>query len=209
MSVTLVHLPDQTNHFQFWARTLTEAQYQMEHFGPSDSDGRHAASCHIQAGIIEGLHRGIVQGSTQQIPQLGNWTSSALIIRGELRYRAVYNYPRWVNVHLLSGHIQAEWRRFCSCIIAHERGHLRVSMPLLEEYRGEFESLRIASTGASAYAAETAAKDELLIQIRELYSQLSFRCEQTNQDYDVRSRHGRTQGAQLRFQLTVRRAGRR
>jgi hypothetical protein len=208
MSVTLIHLPDQTNHFQFWARTLPEAQYQMEHFGPSDSDGRHAASCHIQAGIIEGLHRGIVPGSTQMMPELGSWTSMAHIIRGELRYRAIYQYPQWVNVHLLPQHVQAEWQRFYSSVVAHERGHLRISMPLLEEYRGEFESLQITSSGASANAAETAAKDELLAQVRELYSQLSFRCEQANRDYDIRSRHGRTQGAQLRIQPTVQRARR-
>jgi hypothetical protein len=208
MTVILLHLPDQTNHYRFWARTLREAQYQMEHFGPSDTDGRHAASCDVQAGIIEGLHRGIVPGSTQRIPELGSWTSTALITQGELRYRANYLYPQWVNAHLLPQHIQAEWRRFRSCIIAHERGHLRISMPLLEEYWGQFESLRIASSGSSANAAETAAKDELLAQVRELYAQLSFRCSQANQSYDLRSRHGRTQGAQLRIQPTVRRARR-
>lgn len=208
MTVNLVHLADQTNHYRFWAQTLRDARYQMTQFGPRDSEGRHAASCNVQAGILDGLNRGIVAGSTTRIPELGNWTSTAQISRGELRYRAIYTYPIWVNLYQLPRYVQAEWGRFLGCLIAHERGHLRASMPLLQEFKRTYESLRIASTGSSAHAAESAAKNELLTQIRELYSQLSFRCERANQDYDRQTRHGRTQGAQLRIQGTVRRARR-
>lgn len=208
MTVNLVHIADQTNYYRFWAQTLSDAQQQMLRLGPSDSEGRHAARCLVQAGIIEGLQRGIVASSTQRVPQLSNWTSTAYITQGELRYRAIYDYPRWVNIHVHPNYMTAEWQRFSGCLIAHERGHLRESMPLLREYRSQFESLRIASSGTSAQAAENAAKRELLIQVRELYSQLAFRCERTNQTYDHRTRHGRNQGARLRIQRTVRRARR-
>lgn len=208
MTVTLVHIADQTNYYRFWAQTLSDARFQMSRLGPSDSEGHHAARCLVQAGIMEGLQRGIVAGSTQQVPQLGNWTSTAYITQGELRYRAIYDYPRWMNIHVHPNYMIAEWRRFTGCLIAHERGHLRESLPLLREYRAQFEALRIASAGNSAQAAERAAKRELLAQIRELYSQLAFRCERANQAYDHRTRHGRTQAAQLRIQRPVRRARR-
>ncbi len=208
VTVNLVHIADQTNYYRFWAQTLHDAQQQMRLLGPRDSEGRHAARCLVQAGIMENLQHGIVPGSTQRVPQLSNWTSTAHITRGELRYRAIYDYPRWVNIHVHPRYMIAEWQRFTGCLIAHERGHLRESIPLLREYKSQFESLRIASSGSSAQAAERAARRDLVIQIRELYSQLAFRCERTNQDYDHRTRHGRTQAARLRVQRTVRRARR-
>ncbi len=208
MTVNLVHLNDLTNHYTFSAVTPLDAQQQMESLGPSDGDGHHAASCHIQAGILEGLQRGIVTGGTSRIAELGTWMATARITQGELRYRAIYRYPRWTNVHTLPRYVQAEWQRFTTCLRTHEQGHLNESMPLLREFRRRYDALRITGNGASAQAAETQAMSNLLDQVRDLYREMSFRCEQANQAYDRRTRHGRTQGARLRTRTTVRRSSR-
>jgi predicted secreted Zn-dependent protease len=154
---------------------------------------------------MEGLQRGIVAGSTIEIAELQNWTATARITQGELRYRAIYLYPRWNNLHLMPRYVQAEWQRYTRCLRTHEEGHLRESMPLLREFQRRFDALQIAASGASGSAAERQASSDLMDQIRDLYRELSFRCEQTNQAYDRRTRHGRTQGAQLRTRTTVRR----
>ena len=198
MSVSLVSLGESTSHYSFTANSLADALQQMLRLGPGDGDGNHAASCDVQASdILDGLQTGIVAGTTVQIPDMG-WTTTAYITQGFLRYRFVFRLPLWSNVSSLIRPIQAEWGRYNRCLMIHERGHTRAAMPVLRRYQRQFESLRIAQMGSSAREAEEAAQRELRSQAREVYGLLANDVQNASDRYDRSTRHGRTQGAELR-----------
>ena len=198
MAVTLVHIADSTSYYSFTAQSLTDAQGAMSRLGPRDGDGHHAASCDVQADIMQGLQTGIVAGSTVRIAELGVWTATAHITQAQLRYRAVYRYPQWTNVARLARYVRNEWQRFMRCLRLHERGHLTAVMPALRRSLRQFQGLRIAATGASGSAAEAAAQRDLRVQAQDLSAQLQFNGLRASRTYDRRTRHGRSQGARLR-----------
>jgi len=202
MSVTLVALGDQTNNYSFSAASLAAALQQMTRLGPSDGDGHHAAACDIQAMVLlQGLQIGIAAGSAREAagaPAEYRWSATAQITQASLGYKAIFLFPRWTNVSSLSRPIQNEWQRYTGPLWQHERGHVRVAIPVLRRYIGQFERLRIAGAGRTRQAAEEAATRDFRAQIPEVFRLLGRDTQQAGNSYDRRTRHGRTQGAQLR-----------
>jgi hypothetical protein len=202
MAVNLLSLGEQTNYYSFTAQSLAEALQRMLSLGPRDGDGHHSAGCDIRADIFPGLQTGIVPGSTVEIPNMG-WTATAHISQGTLRYGFVFRFPNWSNIGSLSRPIQAEWRRYTRCLWVHERGHVQVTMQVLRRFLQQFQNLRIAGMGQSGQAAENTAQSELQIQVREVYNLLAHENQRDSNRYDVRTRHGRTQGARLQTIIRV------
>jgi len=205
MAVNFASLGERTSYYRFSASTLARALQQMTRLGPSDGDGHHAADCDMRADIMQGLQTGIVSGTTQQSPEMG-WMATALISQASFRYGFVFRFPDWTNIARLTGPVRAEWARYTSCLWAHERGHVTTAMTVLRQFLAEFQNLRIAGSGASAQAAEADAQSNLRTQVSEVFDRLAFRNQQASDRYDARTRHGRTQGAQLR--TTLRRGSR-
>ena len=205
MTVNFVSLGESTSYYRFSASTLAEALLRMTRLGPSDGDGHHAADCDMRADIMHGLQTGIVSGTTQHSPELG-WMATAQISQATFRYVFVFRFPHWTNIARLTRPVQAEWGRYTTCLWTHERGHVTTAMTVLRQFLAEFRNLRITGTGASAQAAEADAQRNLRTQVSDVFDRLAFRNQQASNRYDARTRHGRTQGAQLR--TTLRRGSR-
>lgn len=200
MAVTFVSLGQSTSYYRFSAPTLAGALQRMTTLGPSDGDGHHAADCDMRADIMHGLQTGIVPGSTVHSPEIG-WMSTAEISQASLRYGFVFRFPDWTNVGRLTTPVQTEWSRYTSCLWVHEQGHVATAMTVLQQFLTEYQNLRIGGTGSSAQAAEANAQRTLRTQVSEVFNRLAFRNQQASDRYDARTRHGRTQGAQLRTNL--------
>ena len=200
MTISLVSEGEQINYYTFTAGSLQEALRRMAQLGDRDGDGNHSASIDVRANILHNLQTGIVPGSTTQIQGMG-WTATALITQGSLRYGFIYRFPNWSNIGSLSRPIQSEWQRYTRCLWNHERGHARAAMPVFRQYLRRFQELRIASMGASSREAEEAAQRELRAQVTDVYNLLAHDNQETIRRYDIRTRHGRNQGAQLRTSI--------
>jgi len=200
MAVTFVSLGQSTSYYRFSAPTLAGALQRMTTLGPSDGDGHHAADCDMRADIMHGLQTGIVPGSTVHSPEIG-WMSTAEISQASLRYGFVFRFPDWTNVARLTTPVQTEWARYTSCLWVHEQGHVATAMTVLQQFLTEYQNLRIGGAGSSAQAAEANAQRTLRTQVSEVFNRLAFRNQQASDRYDARTRHGRTQGAQLRTNL--------
>ena len=203
MSVQLSSLGEQTQHYAFSATTLAQALQQMARLGPQDGDGHHAASCEIRGDIRQNLQTRIVSGATVQLPENMGWTATAEISQATLHYGFVFRFPQWSNVGGLARAIQTEWQRYTAALWRHERGHVRVSMPVVRTYHGSFQSLRIAATGNSGPTAEQAAERELRSQVQAVYNEMCYRVQEASNRYDGNTRHGRSQGAQLRTRVSA------
>ncbi len=206
MGITLSLLGEETRYYTFNAGSLEEALQQMQRLGPRDGDGHHAASCDIQAAVLlPDLEISTVHGSVVEVPVLPEarrWSATASITQATLGYRVIFLFPRWVNVESLSRPVQNEWRRYMRCLLVHERGHVRVAMPVLRRYLGQYQGLRTAGEGRTSHAAEEAARRDLRGQIPGVFRLFAHDTQQASDRYDQRTRHGRTQGAQLRTSPT-------
>ncbi len=201
MTVSLVSLGEQINYYTFTAGSLRDALQRMAQLGDRDGDGNHSASCEIQADIFQNLQPGILEGSATEIQGMG-WTATAVITQGSLRYGFIYRFPNWGNVGNIPRPMQSEWQRYTRCLWTHERGHAQAAMPILRRYQEQFQNLRIAQMGSSARVAGEAAQRELSAQVREVYNLLAHDTQESVRRYDIRTRHGRNQGAQLRASLS-------
>jgi predicted secreted Zn-dependent protease len=202
MSITLSSLGESTRNYSFTAATLEEAVQQMSRLGPRDGDGHHSASCDIQAGVsLQNLQISIVPGTamfTPNVPAEFSWAATAAITQATLEYRVIFLFPQWTNVGNLSQPVQNEWRRYTGCLWRHERGHVRVAMPVLRRYVQQFQNLRITGSGQTRQSAEQIAQRDCRSQIADVYSLLARDTQEAGNRYDRSTRHGRTQGAQLR-----------
>ena len=202
MGIILSSLGEVTRHYTFTARSLEEALQQMQRLGPRDGDGHHAASCDIQAGVLlPDLDISTIPGSAVEVPNVPaemRWSASAQITQATLGYKVILLFPQWVNVESLSRPVQNEWRRYSQCLLAHERGHVRVAMPVLRRYLRQYQDLRIGGAGRTRQAAEETARRDLRGQIPDVFRLFAHDTQQASDRYDQRTRHGRTQGAQLR-----------
>jgi hypothetical protein len=198
MAVRFESLGERTDHYSFTARSLQEARQKMAMNGPRDNKGQpHFATCESKAEILHGLTSGIVSGSTMQQPGEG-CTATACIKVGTLRYGFIFRFPKWTNIGTLPKPVQTEWNRYLRCLLVHERGHVQVTMPVLKKYLKVFEDLRVVGLGSSVAKAEVAAKEALLRRVQKLYEDLKTETQAESDIYDVVTRHGRTQGAELR-----------
>jgi predicted secreted Zn-dependent protease len=202
MAITLSSLGETTRNYSFTAGSLEEAVQQMQRLGPRDGDGHHSASCDIQAAIsLQNLQISTVPGSaieTPNVPEEMRWSATAAITQATLEYRVIFLFPQWTNVGTLSRPVQNEWRRYTGCLRTHERGHVRVAMPVLRQYVRQYERLRIGGAGRTRQAAEETAQRDCRSQITSVFSLFAHDTQQAGDRYDRRTRHGRTQGAQLR-----------
>lgn len=202
MAITLSSLGESTRNYSFTAASLEEAVQQMSRNGPRDGDGHHSASCDIQAAVsLQNLQIRIVPGSailTPNVPAEFSWSATAAITQATLEYRVIFLFPQWTNVGNLSQPVQNEWQRYTGCLWTHERGHVRAAMPVLWRYIQRFQDLRIAGGGRTRQSAEEIAQRDCRSQISDVYRLLAHNTQEAGNLYDGRTRHGRTQGAQLR-----------
>lgn len=201
MSVVLFRNNERTASYPFQAASLADAEACMQRLGPRDAEGYHAAAFDILANITDNLGIGPVQGQTVQVRQSPGWVAQAQIVSAVLRYQVVYTFPDWTNVRSLNARIQAEWTRYTNALWTHERGHTQDVTPLLPQYRQQFEELRIGGEGRSGQEAEATARQNLHQQVQEIYNQLTAAVSNRIRDYDRRTNHGRTQGAQLNTRI--------
>jgi len=202
MGINLSSLGEVIRHYSFTAGSLEDALQQMQRLGPQDGDGHHAASCDIQAGVLlPDLEISIIPGSSVEVPNVPaemRWSASARITQATLGYSVNFLFPQWSNVEGLSHPVQNEWQRYIRCLLSHERGHLRVAMPVLRRYLSYYQDLSTAGAGRTRLAAEETARRDLRNQIPAVFSLFAHDTQQASDLYDQRTRHGRTQGAQLR-----------
>lgn len=202
MAITLSSLGETTRNYSFTAATLEEAMQQMQRLGPRDGDGHHSASCDIQAGVsLQNLQISTVPGTAIQTPNVPaemSWSATAAITQATLEYRVIFLFPQWTNVGTLSRPVQNEWQRYTRCLWRHERGHIQAAMPVLRQYVRQYEGLRIGGAGRTRQAAEEAAQRDCRSQITNVFGLFAHDTQQASDRYDQRTRHGRTQGAQLR-----------
>lgn len=202
MAITLSSLGETTRNYSFTAASLEEAVQQMSRLGPRDGDGHHSASCDIQAAIsLQNLQISIIPGSVVEVPEVPpaiRWIASAAITQATLEYRVIFLFPQWTNVGTLSRPVQSEWQRYTRALWTHERGHIRAAMPALRRYARYYQELRVPGTGPTRRAAEEAAPRECRSQISSVFGVFAHETQQASDAYDRRTRHGRTQGAQLR-----------
>ena len=138
-----------------------------------------------------------MSGSSRQHPGEG-FTATAHISVGILRYGFIFRFPKWTNVGTLSKPVQTEWNRYLRCLWVHERGHVQVTMPVLKKYLKEFQELRVVGLGSNIEKAEAAAREALLRKVQKFYQDLKTETQAESDMYDVVTRHGRTQGAELK-----------
>lgn len=204
MAVTLFRNNERTDYYHFQAATLADAEARMSQLGPHDAEGNHAAAFDVRANIMDGLSVGPVAGQTTTLQVPGSppaWMATAQIVSATLRYQVVYTFPDWTDVAARSTAVQAEWTRYTAALWQHERGHAQSMTPVLDDYRGQFERLRISAQGSSGQAAETAAQRELRTQVQEVYNLLTGAAQDNIRAYDRRTNHGRGQGARLNTRI--------
>ena len=170
--------------------TLQEAKQKMATLGPRDGDGNHAGQCEVKA-YIKDLKIDTTKKSTS-----GMTIYNAFIKKAILEYSFIIRFPNWSNYKSLNKAIIKEWERFTKCLWVHERGHEKVAIPVIKQYLKKFQNLNIASaTGTSD------AKNELRSQIIPLGQLLEADCTKAGKQYDIKTRHGRTQGAKLKTNI--------
>ncbi|MGE0712329.1 MAG: DUF922 domain-containing protein [Planctomycetota bacterium] len=194
MTVNLANLGTSRESYSFRAANLAEALRQLDRLGPKDGDGHHAAVVTYKADLMQSLRTKLQARAVRQGRQ---YYAEAVIGQATLRYGFVFLMPAWSNVSSASRSAQAEWKRYLGCLETHERGHLTCVQNLYPECQAQLRALRIAGTGSSASAAESAAQTQLRAQAQSLFDYLVYQVQGSSDAYDRRTRHGRTQGAQL------------
>jgi predicted secreted Zn-dependent protease len=194
-NVTLHSGGEQKVPYTFKAMTLQEAKQNMASLGPKDGDGNHAGECEVKA-YIKNLE---IDTKRQSTPDMTIYT--AFIKNATLEYSFIIRFPNWSNYKSLSKAIINEWERFTKCLWVHERGHEKIAIPIVKEYLKKFQSFNIAS----ASCASDAEKD-LRSQIESLGKLMEAEFTEASKNYDIKTRHGRTQGAKL--QTNIRRGSR-
>jgi predicted secreted Zn-dependent protease len=189
-NVTLRFGGEQKLPYTFKAMTLQEAKQKMTTLGPRDGDGNHAGQCEVKA-YIKDLKIDTTRKSTS-----GMMIYTAFIKNATLEYSFIIRFPNWSNYKSLSKAIIKEWERFTKCLLVHERGHENIAVPIVKQYLKKFQNLNIA-----AESGTSDAEKELRSQIVSLGQLLEAECNNSGKNYDIKTRHGRTQGAKLRTNI--------
>ena len=106
--------------------------------------------------------------------------------RVETHVNAVLTLPRWTASNTASPRLVERWRSYSQALVTHEAGHLQ----LAREAAGAVEH-EIAGLGEFTTAQELDQK------VTEMANHTLRRYHEKEQEYDQRTLHGATQGAQF------------
>lgn len=97
---------------------------------------------------------------------------------------ANYKLPKWIRNENASADLKNKWNRFIHNLELHEYGHREIGVQTAKEIERSISALK-----------PRASCEELRLAANSIGQQLVEKSKPTEADYDVRTRHGRTQGA--------------
>lgn len=125
---------------------------------------------------------------------------TATLKGGTLACNTVITLPKLASDKDLSDDAKKEWKRFLSKVQLHEDGHADSYLKLAKTVSDEMNALSGKGTGKDERSAQAAAVKDLSEQIKKNYAGaggLGDRIKNDAKAYDVKTKHGETQGAVL------------
>ena len=187
MALRLVNEGLEYRYLPFEAGSLQEAGRRLAGLAYSDATGAHAAACEYAA-----TARNAQVTVTGVWQQGGRYYASGVLSSVTIHHGCYLDLPRWTNVRMRSQAVQQEWTRYLQRLEVHERGHVSLVTPALEWRQFQFS---LAAPCASKTDAARALEQAFLPQVTAVAAQLIL---QASARYDQNTRHGASQGAQLR-----------
>jgi len=126
-----------------------------------------------------------VRSDFQFRPSGGSWALHSPRVNASI----TVTLPRWIPGLPVSPELIQIWSEYVTNLTRHEIGHIQFALEAAEEVQRRLESMPRYATAPEAHRAAQAVVNEVIEDFRA-----------REREYDRQTRHGRTQGAVLRFQ---------
>lgn len=149
------------------ARELSEA---MDRFGPLGKDGKR--------------YHGHTEWKITWEYTFTETDASCHLDSFHVAYEVTITIPRWLGYDRSSRHLKANWDKYLAALLTHENGHKDIGWLAAEAIKKEIGRIKVQRTCI-----------QLETMVKNVAEGLADGARAENEEYDVATDHGKTQGA--------------
>jgi len=166
-------------------------------FNPKKGKGfgkkKHAARliCNVKYGISFHLSKHKTEG--------GCSCKATTISPIKIDMHPAVKFPKWKGYKSASHACQLKWDKFMKALKVHEQGHLKICRKESQRIFNKFKKWEKSSTknGSDCKKACNTAMDAISMGFDNAFGKEMAKSDKKHDDYDKRTKHGKTQGAVL------------